>query len=247
MQMMASKNLEYDGSALSRIQYLYSAVVRSLGASANPKDPTRRVMNWRRLVVWTDYNPKSGTTNVVILRCPGETQERLLHAIMRQGGGSGSGPEMLRDPMLVHALLAEDLIVRAANFSQQFASPIYELENNLGHSAAEYTQRARRFMTMARQMGNVLIDYDVYLSSLNLLQEVSRLIRDAGPPAGTSRESWDEIHRNNNEGRTFEHVYADFELRKRYGQLYEQRAAIGNNEVCLIQHLLVVGQNRAVD
>jgi hypothetical protein len=52
MQLQPSRHLEYDRQSrtLSRIQFIYSAVIRSLGAAENPKDPTKRLLNWQRLI-----------------------------------------------------------------------------------------------------------------------------------------------------------------------------------------------------
>ena len=85
-------------------------------------------------------------------------------------------------------------------------------------------------MTMARQIGNLLIDYDIFLASLDLLQEMSEWIKQQGPPDDTSAEEWEAIH-NDLDGRNFETVRAEFQLLQRYGQLYEERTKIGNSEV----------------
>lgn len=91
-------------------------------------------------------------------------------------------------------------------------------------------------MLMARQMGNVRIDYDIYLGSLRLLLEVFELIKHSGPPVGTSEEEWSDIHREFDNS-VFELKVRDFELTKQYGELYERRSMIGNTEVCL-HHIL---------
>ena len=57
-------------------------------------------------------------------------------------------------------------------------------ELDLGRTAAEYTARAQRFMRMARQMGNIMIDYDIYLASLQLLIDMIRLVNNSDPPFG---------------------------------------------------------------
>ena len=79
-------------------------------------------------------------------------------------------------------------------------------------------------------MGNILIDYDIYLSSLKLLQNIFESTKGLGPPAGIDKDEWRDIHVEFN-GSTFDDVYAEIELLKQYGQLYERRAMIGNQEV----------------
>ncbi|KAK3722456.1 hypothetical protein LTR37_002448 [Vermiconidia calcicola] len=239
MQRQPCRRLEYDAQtkALARVQYVYSAILRSLGCAEAPKDPTKRLIDWRRLIVWTSRDMCTGQTTMVVLRCPNETQERLIN-VMSTGGDYQR--QMLRHPMLVHAFFAEDVYTSSMDFSREFAAPMYGLELDIGRSAAEYTQRARRFMLMARQMGNVMIDYDIYLASLKLLQEISLLMRESRPPIGIDHAEWHQLHQDF-DGKMFEHVYADIDLLKRYGQLYEQRTIIGNSEVRTRQ-LFITGE-----
>ncbi|KAK3716497.1 hypothetical protein LTR37_006393 [Vermiconidia calcicola] len=58
----------------------------------------------------------------------------------------------------------------------------------------QYTEHAQRFMRMGRQMGNVNIDYDIYLVSLKFLEEVFDLIKNADPPPSTKAEDWKLLH-----------------------------------------------------
>lgn len=233
MQRQPCRRLEYDPQtrALARVQYVYSAILRSLGCAEAPKDPTKRLIDWRRLIVWTSRDMCTGQTTMVVLRCPNETQERLMN-VMSTGGEYQR--RVLRHPMLVHAFFAEDVYTSSMDFSREFAAPMYGLELDIGRSAAEYTQRARRFMLMARQMGNVMIDYDIYLASLKLLQEISLLMRESKPPIDIDNDEWHRVHQDF-DGKMFEHVYADIDLLKRYGHLYEQRTIIGNSEVLILQ------------
>ena len=85
-------------------------------------------------------------------------------------------------------------------------------------------------MLMARQMGNMMIDFDIYIASLKLLQEVSCFIRDADAPVSVSDDDWRGMKLEFDEIKTFEQVQSEFELNRRYGQLYEQRCQLGYNE-----------------
>ncbi|KAK5170478.1 uncharacterized protein LTR77_005066 [Saxophila tyrrhenica] len=165
---------------------------------------------------------------MVVLRCPADAQERLLGVL---GDGGEHQRLFISHPTLIQAFFAEDFAIRSSTFSKYFAEPMYELEQNLGRSATEYTRRARRFMLMARQMGNVQIDHDLDLWSLRMLQEVYQIIRDCGPPDFFTEDEWQQLHREF-DGETFQQVSTVFEYLKLCGQLYERRATIGNNEVC---------------
>ena len=93
----------------------------------------------------------------------------------------------------------------------------------------QYTEHAQRFMRMGRQMGNVNIDYDIYLVSLKFLEEVFDLIKNADPPPSTKAEDWKLLHQEFRGG-NFREVYENINLLRTYGRLYQQRGAIGNNE-----------------
>ena len=184
------------------------------------------MLDWRRLCVWTRCDLRRGATTLILLRCPADARARLAALLDDHHSGRR---ELLRCPMLVHACLAEHLVRRSTTFSEDFAAPLYGLELRLGRTAAELTARARTFMTMARQIGNVLVDYDVYLASLALLQEVYAWIREQDPPDGVSAHDWRAAHLVF-DGRSFQTVRQEFELLQRYGRLYMERTTIGNSE-----------------
>lgn len=96
----------------------------------------------------------------------------------------------------------------------------------------EYTSRARQFMKIARQMGNVVIDYDIFLASLRQMVDISRFLKDSDPPAGMSETEWCNIHIELDPTKIFTQLQGDYELLKKYGKLYESRAIIGYQEAC---------------
>ena len=66
---------------------------------------------------------RTGDTTVVALRCPVESQERLMNF----GEDADRRRQLLQHPMLVHALFAEDSVIRDTYFLKQFAEPLYGL------------------------------------------------------------------------------------------------------------------------
>ena len=126
MQMGPGQELEYDKQTrkLARVQYIYSAVIRSLGASANAKDPTKRVLDWRRLIVWTSRDILSGVTTMVVLRSPAANPGLFMKAM---GDGAQGQRRLLRYPMAAHTFIAEDQLLRQNIFSWKFANPMYGL------------------------------------------------------------------------------------------------------------------------
>ena len=126
MQMQPSRQLGHDSKSqkLKRVQYLYSAIRRSLSAAANPKDPTKRLLDWRRFVVWTGREMQTGVTTMVILRCATDVQDRFIASM---SDGAEGQRQLLRHPMLAHAFFAESLVVASSYFSSEFATPMYGL------------------------------------------------------------------------------------------------------------------------
>ena len=126
MQMQPTRKFDYEPNSrkLIRMQYLYSAVLRSMSAAENPKDQTKRLLDWRRFVAWTSRDMITGITTMVLLRCPADAQERLCGMMEDQGQYQ---KHLLRHPMLVHAFLAEDISFRSKTFSKAFAAPMYGL------------------------------------------------------------------------------------------------------------------------
>ena len=86
-------------------------------------------------------------------------------------------------------------------------------------------------MLLGRQTGNILVDYDIYLASLQLLREISTVISNWGPPSGISVRDWRTRHIEFEDYKAFEQVSSEFELQRRYAKLYEHRTMINNNEV----------------
>lgn len=125
-QTPPSSLLKYDPNSghPTYIQYLYSGVIRAFKASDNPVTTSRSVLDWQRFITWTGRDMRTGVTTIVVFRCPTETQERLLRLI----GDEAEGQEqLLRHPMLVHAMLMEDLVPEWGAFSGNFARPLYAL------------------------------------------------------------------------------------------------------------------------
>ena len=126
LQMQPSRTVERDARTqrATAVQYLYSGIVRSLQSAASPNDPTKRVLDWRRLCIWTRRDMRSGAQTMIILRCPASAKSRLYAVLGDEGAGQR---ELLRQPMLVHAVFAEWLTLESTVFSMDWAAPLYPL------------------------------------------------------------------------------------------------------------------------
>ncbi|CAG8975043.1 hypothetical protein HYALB_00011706 [Hymenoscyphus albidus] len=195
MQKQPSQRLEYDDESgkLIRLQYLYSHIIRSQSTAASPGDLTKRVLDWRKMIIWTGRDMQSGETTIVALHCPQDLREKLVS--MCDSGVQQR--HLLRHPMIVHATFGELLHELDFYFPGNFATPIYELalqELDLGTSSAEYTTGARRFIMIARQMGNIMTDYNICPASLQLLIEISEIVGKSDSPVHVSEQERQEAH-----------------------------------------------------
>ena len=109
-----------------------------MSSAANPNDPTKRVLDWRRLTVWTQRDTRTGANTMIILRLPARVQERLFATFGDEGEGQA---ELLRHPMLLHAWLGEWLIIESTQFSQDFAEPLYGMVRTAFPSQANQQKR----------------------------------------------------------------------------------------------------------
>ena len=84
-------------------------IIRNLDQTKHRTSMVKGVIEWARFIVWTGRDMASGVTNMVLLRCPQDAQDRLLDLIGDGGSGQRS---LLRHPMMVHSFFAEDLVIR---------------------------------------------------------------------------------------------------------------------------------------
>lgn len=138
MQMCPSRELEYDTKTnkISRIQYLYSAIDREFTSTPTASVTVERFLECQRSIAWTSRDMHTGSTTMVVLRCPAQTQKQLVDAFSEVEHRR----HLLRYPMIIHACFAEDIFVRSMEFSREIAAPMYGWVSILGkllHNASK--------------------------------------------------------------------------------------------------------------
>ena len=76
-----------------------------------------------------------------------------------------------------------------------------------------------------------MTDYDIYITSLTSLQEISRLQREAEAPAGLSEDEWRDLHLEFDDMKYFKQIEDHTELQRGYGRLYKERCQLNYNEL----------------
>ena len=101
----------------------YSAVTRSnwLHGDETARDLSRRVADWRRFSLWSNYDLFTKRLHVVVLGWPPEM--RANFGSVFQGK---SGIQLQRHPMILHAYFARNLLLMTYDFLQDFSGPLYE-------------------------------------------------------------------------------------------------------------------------
>jgi hypothetical protein len=91
----------------TQLELWYSAVIRTHeDYKGNRFDRSRLVVNWQRMCVWASYST-NGDATFLILRCPSHIKAKLYDAFAGPAGTS-----LLNHPMLLHAFLAEQLVLK---------------------------------------------------------------------------------------------------------------------------------------
>ena len=193
-------------------------------------DKSRLVVYWQRMCVWSDYNSATGNATFLILRCPPHIKEKFYDAFRGTAGLS-----LRQHPMLLHAFLAEHLVVHAYDFLQFFSDPLYTWENKVNHlhTTEDYTERSKAFLALSRQIYQVATDYDILAESVAHLQRQSAwfnewLISVKGDAGSDRVQKMMDAQRVLNDA--FDNLLKDVKLIGTYSNLYLERSKIGVSE-----------------
>ena len=111
------------GILLIAIELWYSAVIRSnwLHGDETARDLSRKVADWRRFSLWSNYDLFTKRLHVVVLGWPPKMRENFQSVFQGE-----SGIQLQRHPMILHAYFARNLILMTYDFLQEFSGPLYE-------------------------------------------------------------------------------------------------------------------------
>lgn len=215
---------------LERHELWYSAVIRTHNDyEPNNNDKSRLVVYWQRMCIWADYSV-NGDATFLILRCPLNIKERLYDAFLGEAGLS-----LRQHPMLLHAFLAEHLVIHAYDFLQFFADPLYTWENKVDqlHTTEDYTERSKAFLSLSRQIHQVATDYDILAETVEHLQKQAAwfnewLMGSSGDASSERVQKMMDAQRVLND--TFDNLLKDVKLIGTYSNLYLERSKIGVSE-----------------
>jgi hypothetical protein len=192
-------------------------------------DRSRLVVNWQRMCVWSDYSI-SGDATFVILRCPPSIKQKFYDAFEGK-----SGLSLRQHPMLLHAFLAEHLVIHSYDFLEFFSHPLYDWENKVNHlqTTDDYTERSKAFLALSRQIYQVATDYDILAETIGHLQVQSAWFNEwltslSGSNNSTPVQQMMDAQRVL--GDTFDNLLKDVKLIGTYSNLYLERSKIGVKE-----------------
>ena len=213
-----------------RLEIWYSAVIRTHSSyEGEILDRSRLVVNWQRMCVWSDYST-SGDATFVILRCPLYIKQRFYDAFEGK-----AGLILHQHPMLLHAFLAEHLVMHSYDFLKFFSDSLYKSEqkdNSLG-TTEEYTQRSKIFLALSRQIYQVATDYDILAETISHLQTQSdwfnKWLTSVSEPINSTliQQLMDVQHVLSD---SFDNLLKDVKLIGTYSNLYLERSKIGVKE-----------------
>ena len=179
--------------------------------------------------MWSDYLT-SGDATFVILRCPPYIKQRFYDAFKGKAGLS-----LHQHPMLLHAFLAEHLVMHSYDFLEIFSDPLYKWEKKVDYlqTTEDYTERSKAFLALSRQIYQVATDYDILAETIGHLQVQSAWFNEwltslSGPTNSTLVQKMMDAQRVL--GDTFDNLLKDVKLIGTYSNLYLERSKIGVKE-----------------
>ncbi|PVI05248.1 hypothetical protein DM02DRAFT_112284 [Periconia macrospinosa] len=252
---MPSRAVHHDSRTQQPIEHelWYSVVCRYMTFGPGGRDPSRRVLGWQRMCVWSNFELADSSTTFVIFRCKEEIKQKFLNHFTGDGGA-----RLWDHPMLAHAFMLQHKTMQTTAFQHEFADPLYllEEEGEAVRSVHEHTRRAKNFLALSRRLEQITTDFDILESSINLVKrEVKTYERDfcdqpgvaitskgtsgngiallACPPRNVSTLLDD----------TLGSLIDDIGLARSYNRVYRERARIGINECFAVVNQLDAEQN----
>lgn len=212
----------------------YSAVIRSnwYHGDERARDLSRKVADWRRFSLWSNYNLFTKRLHVVVLGWPPAMRENFQ--VVFQGE---RGLQLQRHPMILHAYFARALLLKTYDFLQDFSGPLYEWEFKAQQlkSANDYTERVQVFLAFSRQIQQISTDYDVLDATLEHLEREHQWFEEnifptaiSGIATGASIQDETELRTTLRE--TFSSFLREAKLIRTYSNLYNERSKIGVSE-----------------
>ncbi|KAI5836721.1 hypothetical protein DFP73DRAFT_347240 [Morchella snyderi] len=182
---------------------------------------------WKRLCVWAGRDLSTGTTVMLVLRCPKDMRAELISSFADQGEA------VMRQPMLLHAFFAQSSLQKADKFMETWADSIYEWEkvDDMKDFASTYfTARTRTFLTLTREITQVVTDYEILGPALRHLKTEHEWIAAQCDDDHSGIES--STTRVDNTGlKDIWDVYlSELQLLRTYAMLYETRTQLAINE-----------------
>jgi hypothetical protein len=137
--------------------------------------------------------------------------------------------------MLLHAFLAEHLVMHAYDFLQFFSGPLYVWESKVNElqTTEDYTERSKAFLALSRQIYQVATDYDILSEAIIHLQKQSAWFNDwlmsvSGDANSALSQKMMDAQRVL--GDAFDNLIKDVKLIGTYSNLYLERSKIGVSE-----------------
>ena len=83
-------------------------------------DACQRILSWKRLCTWACYDFKDETACIIVFRSPKDLKQQIVSNF--RGHQACLLPA---HPMLIHAVIAEDVLIKTYDFLEKFSEPVY--------------------------------------------------------------------------------------------------------------------------
>jgi hypothetical protein len=128
--------------------------------------PSKSVLGWSRFISWTGHDLRTNNITMLLLNCPGSTKREFISAF------APDARPLLQNPHLANAFLLESLVLHTRDFFLSISTPLYSHEFQIGHSdnAEAYLDCSRAFLTLVRQITQVITDFPILSGAITHLQ-----------------------------------------------------------------------------
>lgn len=219
-----ARNLYVEGEDITqRYEFWYVTVLKS-----EPKQhsisPSKRVLGWSFMTVWTATDFTIGTTTLLVTRLPLQQKHHLLHE------SSGFWTQMLGHPMLIHLHLLRTVVENHGQTSGNLLRTISREEASESRKTLEYTKLSERFLLICRQLTSFIIDSDLVQGVIQRVIEENTWVADNWPYPKASDQAalWKRHYASIDQ--ELRRQLANLKIYGRYARVGEDRARIGIDE-----------------
>lgn len=239
-QYMPGRAVHHDQLTQEPIEHeiWYSTVSRYLTYGPGAPDPSRQVLGWQRMCVWSSFMRESSRSTILVFRCREEIKRKFW-----KNFSEVPGARLQEHSMFAHMFILQHAAMTSIAIQNTFSNPLYKLEElsteNLPGKV--HTIRAQEFLALCRRFEQIAVDYDILDAAIDMVKCEAKyyenvFCRPLDSIAAPDRQQ--NLRSPNMPSKDASTILEDMLSRlkqdstliRSYNRLYRQRSKIGVNE-----------------